>query len=62
MKIKMLETVRPDFPFFLVGVPLDTILIYTYLRRSVRSYQEQERRGLRDMQEWAKTGREAGRV
>lgn len=28
MKIKMLKTVRPDFPFLLVGVPLDTILIY----------------------------------
>lgn len=27
MKIKMLETVRPDFPFLLTGVPLDTILI-----------------------------------
>ena len=28
MKIKMLETVRPDFPFFIVGVHLDTMLIY----------------------------------
>ncbi len=28
MKIKMLETVRPDFPFFLFGVPLDTMLVY----------------------------------
>lgn len=27
MKIKILETVRPDFPFFLTGVPVDTILI-----------------------------------
>lgn len=27
MKIKMLETVRPDFPFLLTGVPADTILI-----------------------------------
>lgn len=27
MKIKMLETVRPDFPFLLTGVSLDTILI-----------------------------------
>lgn len=26
MKIKMLETVRPDFPFLLVDVPADTIL------------------------------------
>lgn len=29
MKIKMLETVRPDFLFFLTGVPADTILIYS---------------------------------
>lgn len=28
MKIKMLETVRLDFPFFLVSVLLDTMLIY----------------------------------
>lgn len=30
MKIKMLETVRPDFPFLLAlaGVPADTILIF----------------------------------
>lgn len=28
MKIKILETVRPDFPFLLPGVPADTILIY----------------------------------
>ena len=27
MKIKMLETVRPDFPFLLSGVSFDTILI-----------------------------------
>lgn len=27
MKIKMLETVRPDFPFLLTGVPLDTALV-----------------------------------
>lgn len=27
MKIKMLETVRPDFPFILSGVPFDTILV-----------------------------------
>lgn len=28
MKIKMLETVRPDFPFLLTGVQLDTVLVY----------------------------------
>lgn len=28
MKIKMLETVRPDFPHLLLKVPLDTILIH----------------------------------
>ena len=27
MKIQMLETVRPDFPFLLTGVPVDTVLI-----------------------------------
>ena len=27
MKIKMLETVRPEFPFLLTGVPVDTVLI-----------------------------------
>lgn len=27
MKIKMLETVRPDFPFLLTGVSSDTILV-----------------------------------
>lgn len=27
MKIKMLETVRPDFPFLLIGVPSDTVLV-----------------------------------
>jgi len=27
VKIKMLETVRPDFPFLLTGVPVDTVLI-----------------------------------
>lgn len=27
MKIKMLETVRPDFPFLLTGVLSDTILV-----------------------------------
>lgn len=26
MKIKMLETVRPDFPFFLSSISTDTIL------------------------------------
>lgn len=27
MKIKMLETVRLDFPVLLTGVPLDTVLV-----------------------------------
>ena len=28
MKIRMLETVRPEFIFLLSGIPQDTILIY----------------------------------
>ena len=28
MKIRMLETVRPEFVFLLAGVPKDTILVY----------------------------------
>lgn len=26
MKIKMLETVRPDFPFWFISAPVDTML------------------------------------
>ena len=37
MKIRMLETVRPEFVFLLDGVPRDTILVYGDVYESVRN-------------------------
>lgn len=60
MKIKMLETVRPDFPFFLVGIPLNTMLIYGEVYEAT-----QNKHGAVCgicKKRWAKTWREAWRV
>lgn len=37
MKIKMLETVHPEFPFLLTGVPADTILICGEIYEATRN-------------------------
>ena len=37
MKIRMLETVRPEFVFLLAGIPQDTILVYGEVYEAVQN-------------------------